>query len=302
MTRVAIAQLCSSSNLQQNLRTVTGLISRALEQDVAVLFFPEATDFLSANAAHSKRLAQESPLFVSSLQSRLRELTVEHGKRIDVSIGVHLPPTEGDVSRGDVRVKNVLLYINHKGEILQQYQKLHLFDVDVPNGPILKESNSVQPGTRIADILDTPAGRLGSALCYDVRFPELSLKLRSMGAEILCFPSAFTVKTGEAHWELLARCRAIDTQCFVVMPGQQGEHDVCADGPGRDGFQGNVKRISWGHSMVVGPWGEVLARADPTGNAPQLVVADLDLQAQQTVRRNMPLWEQRRRDVFGDFF
>ena len=167
MTRVAIAQLCSSSNLQQNLRTVTGLISRALEQDVAVLFFPEATDFLSANAAHSNRLAQESPLFISSLQSRLRELTVEHGKRIDVSIGVHLPPTEGDVSRGDVRVKNVLLYINHKGEILQQYQKLHLFDVDVPNGPILKESNSVQPGTRIADILDTPAGRLGSALCYD---------------------------------------------------------------------------------------------------------------------------------------
>ena len=196
-------------------------------------------------------------------------------------------------------MKNVLLYINSKGEIVQRYQKLHLFDVDVPNGPILKESNSVQPGSEIPDIIETPAGKLGSCICYDIRFPELSLKLRTKGAEILCFPSAFTMKTGEAHWELLGRARALDTQSFVIMPGQQGKHHVYADSTQKD--ENTIQRISWGHSMIIDPWGRILAAADPKDDIPQLIFADLDLAAQQKIREDMPLWKQRRRDIFGDY-
>lgn len=293
-SRIAIGQLCSSANLTKNLATVTGLISKALENDVKLIFFPEATDYLSQNAIHSRQLAQETPKFINGLQEEIRNLVAKTSKKIDVSIGVHLPPTGVDVQRGDNRVKNVLLYINHQGQILHTYQKLHLFDVDVPNGPVLKESKSVQPGSQIPDVINTPIGKLGTAICYDIRFPELSLKLREEGAEILCFPSAFTMKTGEAHWDLLARARAIDTQCFVIMPAQQGKHDV-SDPSWSHEADTSVQRISWGHSMVVDPWGTIIAQSDPTNcsNEPELIVADLDWELLESVRKNMPLWKQR---------
>lgn len=301
MNRIAIGQLCSSSSLDQNLKVVTDLIDQALTQDVKIVFFPEATDYISRSAAHSKQLAEKSPDFVNNLCLAIQKLCAKHGKQIDVSVGVHLPPGAADREHNETRVKNCLLYIKHDGVVAQTYQKLHLFDVDVPNGPILMESQSVQPGNEIAEVLDTPVGKLGSAICFDIRFPELSLKLRSQGSQILCFPSAFTMKTGEAHWKLLACARALDTQCFVVMPGQQGEHDVYTDMDPESPSDNTVKRTSWGHSMVVDPWGKIIASADPSNSEPQLIIADLDLEAQEKVRTNMPLWNQRRRDIFGDF-
>ncbi|CCK72342.1 putative hydrolase KNAG_0J02630 [Huiozyma naganishii CBS 8797] len=299
MNRIAIGQLCSSSNMWENLAVIKRLISRALKQDVKVIFFPEATDYLGQNAEHSSVLSRETPKFVSKLQESIRSLTHETGKKIDVSIGVHLPPTRSVDAVQDSRVKNVLLYIDSDGQIVQKYQKLHLFDVDVPRGPILKESLSVQPGDRIPPIIDTPVGCLGSAICYDIRFSELSLKLRSMGAELLCFPSAFTMKTGDAHWEILARARAIDTQCFVVMPAQCGKHELRVDDWSRDHASLNTpERESWGHSLIVDPWGDVIAQADIDGPNEQLIVADIDIAKLQEVRERMPLWEQRRRDLF----
>lgn len=294
-SRIAIGQLCSTANLTKNLGVVTKLISRALDNDVSLIFFPEATDYLSQNAAHSRRLARETPQFISNLQDEIRSLVRKSSKKIDVSIGVHLPSTSLELQGGDHRVKNVLLYIDYRGEILQYYQKMHLFDVDVPNGPVLKESRSVQPGSTIPDIINTPAGKLGSEICYDIRFPELSLKLREKGAQILCFPSAFTMKTGEAHWELLARARAIDTQCFVVMPAQQGKHDVSDPSWTMDDLKNSAQRISWGHSMVVDPWGTVIAhsKSDNESSEPELIIADLDYNLLENVRKNMPLWEQR---------
>lgn len=185
-SRIAIGQLCATANLTRNLGVVTSLISRALDNDVSLIFFPEATDYISQNAAHSRKLAQETPKFISRLQQEIKSLMSKSTKKIDVSIGVHLPSTGLELQKGDDRVKNVLLYIDHRGEILHTYQKMHLFDVDVPNGPILKESRSVQPGKTIPDIIDTPVGKLGTEICYDVRFPELSLNLREKGAQILC--------------------------------------------------------------------------------------------------------------------
>lgn len=133
------------------------------------------------------------------------------------------------------------------------------------NGPILKESNSVEPGNQVLPPFDTPIGRLGSAICYDIRFPELALRLRSLGAEVLVFPSAFTVRTGAAHWEILARARAIDTQCYVIMAALTGTHDKAG------------KRQSYGHSIIVDPWGTVLAQAPDVDTEPRIITADIDL-------------------------
>lgn len=302
-TKIAIGQLCSSSNHAKNLGKVVALIERAVKENARLILFPEATDYLSQNAEHSKYLARKSPQFVTDLQKEIR-LINERSEAgiIDVSIGVHLPPNSQDKLREDDRVKNVLLYINHKGEMIQTYQKLHLFDVDVPNGPILKESKSVQPGNSIPSVIETGVGRLGSSICYDIRFPELALKLRRQGAQILCYPSAFTTKTGEAHWELLGRARAIDTQCYVVMPGQSGSHDVFDDEWSRthaDDKSKMVPRKSWGHSLIINPWGEIIASADKDGQEDdQLIVANLDMDFLESVRDKMPLMDQRRNDLF----
>ena len=295
--RVAIGQLCSSSNLSKNLATVTGLIADALDRECQLIFFPEATDFLSRNSRHSQHLAQGTPAFVEELQRCIRTLVHDKARPINVSIGVHMPAGPGSA---DTRTKNTLLYINHEGKILDKYQKVHLFDVDIKNGPIIKESNSVQPGTALPRVINTPVGKLGSAICYDIRFPELSAYLRASGAEIICYPSAFTMKTGEAHWELLGRTRAIDTQCFVVMPGQQGIHDIYADDwvdTEENSSNASIKRESWGHSLIIDPWGTAIARGNEDMK-PQLVVADLDFTMMNKVRQNMPLEAQRRRDLF----
>lgn len=305
--KIAIGQLCSSSQHAQNLSIVASLIERAIKLDARVIFFPEATDYLSQNATHSRVLAKSSPTFVDDLRLKIKDINERYKsekRAIDVSIGVHLPPSEQDILKGDDRVKNVLLYIDSSGVIRSSYTKLHLFDVDVPNGPILKESQSVQPGDQIPSIIDTPAGKLGCSICYDIRFPELALRLRSMGAQILCYPSAFTMKTGQAHWELLGRARAIDTQCYVVMPGQSGTHNITGDTWSKTADSktnpNSVTRMSWGHSMIINPWGDVIARSDETINEPQLVVSDIDLKSMERVRVNMPLWQQRRLDLFDN--
>lgn len=296
MTKIAIGQLCSSSNMIKNLEIVTSLIADALKQDVKLIFFPEATDYISQDFHHSKKLSRQTSKFVQQLQLAVQDLVLKYSKPIDVSIGVHLPSDENDN-----RIKNVLLYINHKGEIIHKYQKMHLFDVDIINGPVLKESTSIQPGNELPQLVSTPAGKLGTAICYDIRFPELSLKLRSMGAELICFPSAFTNETGRSHWKALGVARALDTQCYIIMANQQGEHDVCADEM-YDKSKTGIKRVSWGHSMIIGPWGDILSEADSTTNSPQLITANIDLDIQKEIRRDMPLWDQRRRDIFGDFF
>ena len=302
LKRVAVAQLCSSADLTKNLKVVKELIFEAIQKKADVVFLPEASDYLSQNPLHSRYLAQKSPKFIRQLQSSITDLVRDNSRNIDVSIGVRLPPSEQDLLEGNDRVRNVLLYIDHEGKILQEYQKLHLFDVDVPNGPILKESKSVQPSKAIPDIIESPLGKLGSAICYDIRFPEFSLKLRSMGAEILCFPSAFTTKTGEAHWELLGRARAVDTQCYVLMPGQVGMHDLSdpewEKQSHMSALEKSSRRESWGHSMVIDPWGKIIAHADPSTVGPQLILADLDRELLQEIRNKMPLWNQRRDDLF----
>ncbi|KAK9450126.1 carbon-nitrogen hydrolase [Limtongia smithiae] len=281
MTIAAAGQFCATNSISENLGSVRVLIQKAVESGAkVVLFLPEASDYIAGSPAETVALATpvtESE-FVIGIQETLKGLDVP----LEVSVGVH------DSAAGEDRCKNVLLWINSSGEITQRYQKVHLFDVQMKNGPILMESRSVQPGQEVLAPFDTPLGKMGFAICYDIRFPEHALRLRSMGAEVIVYPSAFTVRTGQAHWELLGRSRAIDTQTYVIMAAQVGKHD-------KEG-----KRASWGHAMIVDPWGTVLAQCPDIDSTPRICTAEIDLPALQKVRDAMPLWEQRRQvRVYG---
>jgi deaminated glutathione amidase len=194
---------------------------------------------------------------------------------------------------------NTCIWITPSGEITHRYQKLHLFDIDIRSsgGPVMKESASTEPGTCIEELYHPVEGlgKIGTLICFDLRFPEPSLMLRRLGAEVLLYPSAFTVPTGKLHWEILLRARAIETQCWVIAAAQCGRH--------------NGKRVSYGESMVVDPNGQVagrLSRVDDgdkekeNGREPELLVVDVDLQKNEVVRRGIPLEELRRRDVYPE--
>ena len=179
---------------------------------------------------------------------------------------------------------------------MQRYQKLHLFDIDLrPDGQHMKESDSVEPGDKIEPPFDTSLGlgKLGLMICFDLRFPEISLSLKRQGAQLLVYPSAFTVPTGKAHWEVLLRARAIECQSWVIAAAQCGRH--------------NAKRVSYGDTIVINPRGEILGRLDRVASSdeekeaarePQLLLADVEMSMVESMRRGMPLL--RRTDVYPE--
>ncbi len=174
------------------------------------------------------------------------------------------------VKNGD-KVANRAFVIDREGAITASYDKLHLYDVDLPNGESYRESATYTGGTR-AVVADLPWGRLGVAICYDVRFPALYRALAEAGAEILSAPAAFTRQTGEAHWHVLQRARAIETGSFMISAAQGGRHE--------DG------RETYGHSLIVDPWGRVLAEAD--GNEPGVILAEIDMALVADARARIP--------------
>ncbi|KAL3434642.1 carbon-nitrogen hydrolase [Aspergillus tetrazonus] len=273
MTIAAVGQLCSTANISANLAQCRTLVRKAVEAGAKALFLPEAADYIGSSPAETISLArpvQESE-FVLGLQSEARD------NNLHINVGIHEPASNG-------RVKNTLIWIDNKGYITQRYQKVHLFDVDIKGGPVLKESSSVEKGNEILPPFDTVLGRVGLSICFDLRFPEISLALRRQNAQIITYPSAFTVPTGRAHWETLLRARAIETQSYVIAAAQAGPH--------------NEKRRSYGHSMIVNPWGEIVAKLGDEYKEPQIVVANIDLELLGKVRTEMPLL--RRTDIYPE--
>jgi deaminated glutathione amidase len=182
----------------------------------------------------------------------------------------------------DGRIYNSSALIARDGSIAAVYRKLHLFDVEIPDGAVYRESASVAPGPAVARPVSLEPGlALGQTVCYDLRFPEL---YRALGADVICVPAAFTAYTGRAHWEILLRARAVENQAYVLAPAQVGRV-----GPV------NENRFTWGHSCIVDPWGEVLA--DAGGEAEGLALADLDPKRLAQVRRDLPALQHRRRDL-----
>mmetsp|Transcript_12505 Transcript_12505/g.50268 ORF Transcript_12505/g.50268 Transcript_12505/m.50268 type:complete len:276 (-) Transcript_12505:229-1056(-) len=192
------------------------------------------------------------------------------------------PTTTGDAEEDSPKVCNAHVVVDDAGDIREVYRKMHLFDVSIPGGAVLMESRTTRAGPARAVVIPTPVGRVGLTTCYDLRFPELYVALAQRGAEIILVPSAFTVPTGRAHWHLLLRARAVETQCYVAAPAQVGRH--------------NAKRASFGHALAVDPWGDVLVDAGPEAS-PEIVCFDVDVEKLRDIRTKMPLMNHRRGDV-----
>lgn len=267
--RVAVGQMTSSAHLEENLETCHVLAQGARARGAALLCLPECFAFMGASDAETRQVMEplDGPLF-----TRHRELARAAG--VWIAFGGF--PERIDTERNH----NAHVVVDDQGAIRAVYRKLHLFDVNIAGDRAYRESASTAPGHELV-VVDSPVGSLGLSICYDLRFPELYRSLASRGARVLLVPAAFTLATGKEHWEALLRARAIENQCWVVAAAQTGRH--------------NAKRDTYGHAMIIDPWGTVVAQCrDGTG----LAVAELDAGFQDEVRARIPVWQHRRTDVY----
>jgi predicted amidohydrolase len=257
--RAACIQMTSGPDSAENLKTVEMYIRQAAQQGATFIATPENTDQIRHPAAEKLKTAtpQESHPGIALFTKLAKELNIW------LLAGSFAVKTSSKLS-------NRSILFSPDGKIAAQYDKIHLFDIDLPGGEKYRESDVIQSGDKIS-IAETPFGGVGLTVCYDVRFAYLFRKLAQQGASIITVPSAFTVPTGRAHWEILLRARAIETGSFIIAPGQTGEHEN--------------GRKTWGHSMIVGPWGEILAEA---GKDPGIIMADINLKDVQKVRGLIP--------------
>ncbi|KAJ1948420.1 Carbon-nitrogen hydrolase, partial [Linderina macrospora] len=275
-TLAAVAQFCGQLDMQKNLQTCISLINGAAQRGAKMVFLPEASDFIPERRDHTAQQAQplDGP-FMKEIQQAAKD------NNIWVSIGIH----EQQAISGHPYNTNAV--VSDEGVLTQVYRKLHLFDVSVKDGPRMAESQTTTRGDQITDPVDTPVGKLGLAICYDMRFPELAQQLRHRHAQVLCYPSAFTEPTGAAHWEVLLRARAIETQTYVVAAAHVGKH--------------NSKRSSYGDAMIVDPWGSVIARCSRNSNEPAIAVGEINLEFLDKCRSDIPVFTHKRPDVFREF-
>lgn len=259
--KVGLVQTRTPATHDAALAHVVPLVREAAAQGAQFIATPEGTNVLQKDREKllpTLKTSDEDPV-VNGLREAARDL------------GVWLLIGSALVVRADGKAANRSLLVSPDGAVMATYDKLHMFDVDLPTGETARESATYEPGDR-AVIAQAGAATLGMTVCYDMRFPQLYRALALAGAEVMTVPSAFTRPTGEAHWDVLLRARAIETGSFVLAPAQGGRHE---DGRG-----------TWGRSMVVGPWGEVIARLDH--DEPGVLLADLDLPAAAKARAAIP--------------
>jgi nitrilase len=260
--------MASSPNVGANLLEAERLIEEAVSQHARLVVLPE-NFALMGKSEHDKVDAREKP-GSGTIQTFLAEQSARHGIWL---VGGTVPM----VADADDKVRAACLVYNDQGRQVARYDKIHLFDVAlVDSGEQYTESDTIEPGSEIV-VIDSPFGRMGISVCYDLRFPELYRKQLDQGLEILVVPSAFTAITGRAHWEVLVRARAIENLCYVIAPDQGGYH-----------LNG---RETYGHSMIVDPWGTVL---NSLARGPGVVCADIELGRLQSARRNFPSIAHRR--------
>jgi predicted amidohydrolase len=268
MPIAAALQMTSTAVLQQNLDVAHSLLSQARQRGATLAVLPENFAFMGHKERDKFAIAEtqgdQGPI-QSMLSGAARELSMWV---IGGTVPLRVP--------GDTRVAPASLVFDDRGECVARYDKIHLFDVDVPGGERHRESSSMTPGSTPV-MVKTPLGNVGLSVCYDMRFPELYRSYASKHADVLSIPAAFTVPTGRAHWELLLRTRAVENLCYVVAAAQVGQHEN-----GRETF---------GHSLIVGPWGEVL-ECLPAGIG--VVTAEIDLTSEQEIRTRFPALTHRR--------
>lgn len=264
--RTALLQLSSTDDPHQNLAEVTSRVHQAADEGAGFILTPEVTNCVSSSRSHQQEvlsLEGDDPVLAG-----LRDQAA--GLGVWLLIG-SLALKTGDA---DGRFANRSFLISPSGEIVARYDKIHMFDVQIDDVESYRESGGYRPGTA-AVVARTPFANLGMTICYDVRFPRLHRALAHAGAEVLTIPAAFSPVTGAAHWEPLLRARAIETGCYVLAPAQCGQHKVSLGKP----------RATYGHSLAIAPWGEVLARAS---DAPCTVYIDLDRADVEKARSRVP--------------
>ncbi len=263
--RVGLVQFCASDNPQLNLQSVTQFIAEAVEAGANFVLTPEVTNCVSASRTHQRSVLQNED--DDQTLKVLCHQAANHG--IWLLIG-----SLALLARNEDRFVNRSFLVAPTGEIAARYDKIHMFDVAISEAETYRESDGYRPGTK-AVLADLDGVALGMTICYDIRFPYLYRGLAKSGAKIMTVPSAFSPETGAAHWETLLRARAIETGSFVLAPAQCGTHPVTR---GR-------QRSTYGHSLVVDPWGTVVLDA---GVAPGVHVVDLNVEDVDDVRRRIP--------------
>ncbi len=259
--RVALVQMTSAASVAKNIATVGTILDQVETENVDLVCFPECANLIQRDpkqAIHEISNGAQNP-FVE--YCRKRALAGKYWIHTG-SVAVQ--------DEGNALFCNRTFVIDKQGQVVCQYDKIHLFDVDLGNGKIHRESKRYAPGQK-AVLCETDWGKWGMSVCYDLRFPHLYRLYAKAGATVLFIPSAFTIPTGEMHWEVLLRSRAIENGCYVIAAAQCGKHE--------DG------RETYGHSMVINPWGEVIAEA---GTEPSILYLDLDLNLVEDNRRCIP--------------
>ena len=267
MTLMAAVQMASGPRVPENLDAAGGDIAAAAAAGAKLVALPE--NFALMPLTDADRLAAAEPDGKGPIQDFLAAQARQHRVWL---VGGTIPLTTNTANK----VRATCLVLNDQGQRVARYDKIHLFDVQLDNGEKYLESSSFEPGENIV-VAETPYGKLGLAVCYDLRFPELFRRLLEAGAEIFAVPAAFTAHTGKAHWEVLLRARAIENLVYVIAAAQDGRH---ANG-----------RETYGDSMIVNPWGEVLARLS---HGAGYIMAECDHARLQEVRKNLPSIRHRR--------
>lgn len=260
MARVALVQMVSSAQVAENLQQVEKLIMQARDNEAKLVVLPENFAFMGHNEADKLRIAEIYGQ--GTIQEKISQLAKQSG----LWIVAGTLPLKGNGSK----VRASCLVYDDQGKCIARYDKIHLFDVNVSSAETYRESATIERGHDLV-VVDTPVGKIGLTVCYDLRFPELYRQLAEQGAQLFTVPSAFTAITGLAHWEVLLRARAIENLSYVLAANQGGHHEN--------------GRATYGHSMIVEPWGRVLAQSTEGSG---IVTTDIDLQGLQNVRKTFP--------------
>ncbi|KDO32380.1 hypothetical protein SPRG_02857 [Saprolegnia parasitica CBS 223.65] len=274
--KVALCQLAVGDKKAINIARATAAVEEAARQGAQVISLPECWNSPYATSSFPQ-YAEEIPAtaLVTEADHPSTHMVLSLAKRLGVYlVGGSIPERENG------KVYNTCVIAGPDGALLTKHRKVHLFDIDVPGKITFKESDTLSAGSQVT-VFDTPWCKIGVGICYDIRFPELSMLMKSAGAKFLMFPGAFNLTTGPAHWELLQRARAVDNQLYVAATSP-------ARGP-EGGYQ------AWGHSSVVSPWGDVVAT---TEHGEAIVYADIDIEQADEMRRNIPTALQTRSDLY----
>lgn len=260
MGRVAVVQMTSISSVVQNLKNIEDFFVQARDNQAELVVLPENFAFMGKNEQDKRIIAEVYG------QGPIQEAVSRLAKTYGLWTIAGTIPLQGKNSR----LRASCLVYDEQGKCTARYDKIHLFDVRVTDEEAYQESLTIERGEDVV-VVDTPVGRVGLSVCYDVRFPELYQKLAAIGADLFSIPAAFTAKTGVAHWEVLLRARAIENLCYVLGSNQEGHHENDRD--------------THGHSMIVEPWGKVISEKN-TGSG--VIIGDIDLQRLCSLRRDFP--------------